>query len=91
MSNVAPAVRPYTEEGQRYSDRSREIEAAMLGMPIVIIPLVKLVRKLMVLNWSIMIVVRDLEAGDGNKMLKGEAWDCFVDHVVTDMTTLGDY
>jgi hypothetical protein len=41
----APDVRPYTEEGQRYKERSSDRERAISGRPIVTTPLVKLARK----------------------------------------------
>jgi hypothetical protein len=45
MSRAAPDVRPYTDEGQRYSERSKEIDRAIMGSPTVITPFVKLAQK----------------------------------------------
>jgi hypothetical protein len=45
MRRAAPDVRPYTDEGHRYSERSKDIDRAMTGNPTVMIPFVKLAQK----------------------------------------------
>lgn len=64
-SSVAPDVRLYTEEGQRYRERSREREDAMAGRPTVIMPDAKLPKKFMREGCRIVRVSWRVERGRG--------------------------